>query len=353
MIDLHKNNEEFDEIVHISSNIKANKRTIIGKFDLRDLIFLMLAGIIGILVLTVVVYIFGIKNIIIILPILSIFEIPIITLGFMKTYNMSYIDYLKLKDKSNNSSYRNQTIRRKRDKGDKFLVTIECPIDKISSTVNDLYKIIKFNNIQIKLINNISFITFEIRDKEIIDKLEEILYKELYEYLSINKDIKYVGINDIKNYEKFLKPIKLLNKKYDKKSIEGIGKAKKIISNIKTIDIKNNRYSNLTNILIDNYKKEFMAVYKIILYKQPFNFEIIKLLTNISELTIYANATENFNINDISYVNTYILIIGSEKEINRKKTEVINVLTTNNVLYKEMIEPKIKETLFFIMENKY
>lgn len=353
MIKQFSNIEEFDETVNISSNIKANKRTIIGKFDLKDLIFLMIAFIVGILVLTVVVYIFGVKNIMIILPILSIFEIPIITVGFMKIYNMSYIDYLNLKDKSNNSIYRNQTIKRKKNKNAKFLITIECPIDNINTIVNDLKKILKFNYIQIKIIKNTTFITFEIRDKEIIDKLEEILFKQVYDYIKKSSGLKYLGINDIKLYEKFLRPIKYLNQKYDKKRIKIIENEKKEIDNIKTVDIKNSKYSQLTNILIENYKKEYMVVYKIILYEYPIDFEKIRFLTNISEVTIYTKVDDNFNTNNINLINSYILVVGNKEEVEIKITEIKKMLYSNNILYKEIIEPRIKETLCFIMENNY
>ena len=94
---------EFDGTIYISSNIKDNKNTIIGKFDLRELLFLLIAGVVGIIALSILIAVLGIKNVFVVFIVLAVLEIPIITLGFLKLYNIPAIDYIKMKAKSDNS----------------------------------------------------------------------------------------------------------------------------------------------------------------------------------------------------------------------------------------------------------
>ena len=49
----YRDKNEFTETINISSNIRDNKNTIIGKFDLKDILFILIAGVVGIGVLSI------------------------------------------------------------------------------------------------------------------------------------------------------------------------------------------------------------------------------------------------------------------------------------------------------------
>ena len=161
--------KKFTETINISSNIKANKKTIIGKFDLKDIFFILIASIIGIVVLSFLLIFLSIKNIFIIIIILALFEVPIITLGFLKIHYMTVYDYIKLKNKSDNESYRKQIIKRNIKNHDKYILIFVINDDdiqykKLNIVMNDLKKIIPYENVQIKFEFNVEFLIIEVKN---------------------------------------------------------------------------------------------------------------------------------------------------------------------------------------------
>ena len=146
---------EFDGMINISSNIRDNKNAIIGNFDLQDILFILVAGVIGILMLSFVLVVLSIRNIILIFILLAVVEIPIVTLGFFKIYNMKIIDYIKVKLKSDNKSYRRQIRGIKNKNSEKFIFVIsisDIPLVEFEKVINDLYKIVHFKNIELKIL---------------------------------------------------------------------------------------------------------------------------------------------------------------------------------------------------------
>ena len=120
----YRDKNEFTETINISSNIRDNKNTIIGKFDLKDILFILIAGVVGIGVLSVMLVALSIRNMFLILIVLALFEVPIVTLGFLKLHNIPVLDYIKMKNKSDNKSYRKQILKKIKSKADKYLLTI-------------------------------------------------------------------------------------------------------------------------------------------------------------------------------------------------------------------------------------
>ena len=149
----HKNENTFDGTINISSNIKDNKNTIIGKFDLKDIFFILIAGIVGILILSLMLAVLSIRNMFLIFIVLAIFEVPIVTLGFFKIYNIPIIDYIKMKSKSDNKSYRKQIRKRKKGKEDKFILTIciDYSLDRLEQIMNEFQTIVPYINVEIKI----------------------------------------------------------------------------------------------------------------------------------------------------------------------------------------------------------
>ena len=76
--------EEFDGIINISSDIRKNKRTLIGKYDVKDLIFIGIA-VLAWIILSVIFIILANEDLIPIYAVVLIAVIiPIMYVGFKK-----------------------------------------------------------------------------------------------------------------------------------------------------------------------------------------------------------------------------------------------------------------------------
>ena len=376
----HKDKNEFSETINISSNIKGNKNTIIGKFDLKDILFILIAGVVGIGVLSVLIVVLSIRNLFLILMVLALFEVPIITLGFLKLYNIPVLDYIKMKSKSDNKSYRKQILRKKKSKIDKYIFTIciddvgaratrpceavretymkstgelcEPNFVRLEQVLNDLYAIIQYKNIELKILFNRLYLTIE------VENIKEVLYDKLFYYLRINKDLKYISNEDISNFETYINSLKFNNKKYGKKQDKVLMRNKLKLSKIKKVEETNDRYNYLTNFIIDAKDNEFIEVYKIMLYKSPFSVNIFNELKVFCNITIHLSienehSENNISLLKISFVNTFLDITGTEEEIKFNSVKVKEILDKYNILYKEISEEKVKDSLLFLVENRY
>ena len=381
----YKDKNEFTETINISSNIKDNKNTIIGKFDLKDIFFILVAGIVGIGVLSVLLVVLLIRNMFLILLVLALFEVPIVTLGFLKLHNIPVLDYIKMKNKSDNKSYRKQILKKKRSKSDKYILTIcienvganvglvganACgALNRLEQVVNDLYTIIPYKNIQLKILFNKLYLSIEVED------LSKVKYEKLLDYLRTNKHIKYISNEDINNYETYVNSLKFVDKKYGKKQNKSkatlkikLGK----LSKVKETKIKNDY---LTNRIIDNKDAEFIKVYKFLLYKSPFDINILNELKEFCNITSHIsvnnhdanNIKRKICLSELSFIDTFIDITSrNETKLNVRaklcepaftlgemEEKVKQILDKHHILYKEINEEKVKDSLLFLMENRY
>lgn len=381
----YRDKNEFTETINISSNIRDNKNTIIGKFDLKDILFILIAGVVGIGVLSVMLVALSIRNMFLILIVLALFEVPIVTLGFLKLHNIPVLDYIKMKNKSDNKSYRKQILKKIKSKADKYVVTIcivderarivrpyeesqsctgelyeptstgelrEPQIDRSEQVINDLYEIIYYKNIEIKILFNKIYLTIEVED------LSKVHYDKLFDYLRINKDIKYISNVDISNFEIYINSLKFLDKKYGKKQSKHISELKTKLSKLKKAEEIKDRYDYLTNRIIDIKDTEFTKVYKFLLYKSPFDVNIFDELKGFCNITshIKVEIPKDKNVidfTDLSFVDTFIDITGTKEEINSNSKKVKEILDKHHILYKEISDEKVKDSLLFLMENRY
>ena len=350
-----KKESSFDGSINISSNIKANKNTIIGKFDFRDLMYITVAIVVGILIISILVVLLPFTNIFIIFLILALFEIPIISIGFMNIYNMKLIDYIKMIDKSDNKPYRRQTIRRKQDK-DYYIIPLVLTNEDIGSALKDielvlveLKKYIKFENqYEIKIFNKSIILLIKIKESKFVD------YAGLFRFLRENRDIKYISNDDIKIYSLYLSSLIFIDKKYNKQQLEVFSKEKLKLSRIRPRDLYNEKYYSLTNEIIDKRDNEYLKVLKIVLYKYPFNIDILNKIKEFCDITIYIDLKdEKFSVENINYIDTFILFTGSKENIDVKTKLVLEILNKANIIYKEINEENIRSSIDFIMENRY
>ena len=402
----YKDKNEFTETINISSNIKDNKNTIIGKFDLKDIFFILVAGIVGIGVLSVLLVVLLIRNMFLILLVLALFEVPIVTLGFLKLHNISVLDYIKMKNKSDNKSYRKQILKKKRSKSDKYILTIcienvganvglvganvglvganvglvganvelvganACgALNRLEQVVNDLYTIIPYKNIQLKILFNKLYLSIEVED------LSKVKYEKLLDYLRINKHIKYISNEDIKNYETYINSLKIADKKYGKKHNKIIIKYKSKLNKLEITKETKSKYDYLSNRIIDVKDNEFIKVYKFLLYKSPFDINILNELKEFCNITSHIsvnnqdinNIKRKICLSELSFIDTFIDITSrNEAQLNvaaklcepaftlgEMEEKVKQILDKHHILYKEINEEKVKDSLLFLMENRY
>ena len=352
---------EFDGMINISSNIRDNKNTIIGKFDLRDILFILIAGATGILILSIVLVALSIRNIFIIFIILSFFEIPIVTLGFFRIYNMKIIDYIKLKLKSDNKQYRKQIRSIKNNESEKYIFVLcirDVDLIKFDKIINDLYKLVHFKNIELKILFKNLYLIIE------VENLKDVLYERLFDYLYKNTNIKYVKSEDILNYELYINSLKFINKKYNKEEVKNIKKYRQKINKLKNIKEENKKTEYLANRILTFKNHEYIKVYKFVFYKFPFNLKVFFDLKDICNITSHI-CIENdnkeqgsINLSEMSFVNTFIDFTYVYEDISNKLIEEIEVkikqvLDSYHILYKEIDEEEVKDSILFLMENRY
>ena len=345
---IYKGKNEFSETINISSNIKDNKNTIIGRFDLKDILFILIAGVVGIGVLSVLLVVLSIRNMFVILLVLALFEVPIVTLGFLKLHNIPVLDYIKMKNKSDNKSYRKQIVRRKESKVDKYILGFAVKFCQIEETVNTLHKFIPYENIGLKIEFNKVFLVVEVKESFNIN------YEGLFNYLIPSNTIKFISYEDIKNYETYINSLKFTNKKYSKKFINTINRNKEKLKKLKSADVKGNNCINITNDILSNKEIEYLRVIKIILYKAPFDINIFDKLKDYCSITSHISVkSDTIEFGKLSFVNTFLSIDGNEEEIAKKLIKVCEILDENLILYKEINEEKVKDSLLFLLENDF
>ena len=308
-------NEKFNGTIYINSNINNNKKAIIGNFDLKDLIFILLGTIVGILSMTILFFILKIDSIFICMIVIAIIEIPIITIGFKKVNEIPYLDYIIMNNKSNNSivrSLRNRSIGKK----ERYILSYKLNInnenifDFLDRKVKEISDIFHNKITQIKIGSNGLYLTI------CIDEDCDVNYEKFIINYIKDKELIGLGLEDIKKYNQ-----DIFNR-IIYKSINNIKEQKK-------------------------QNKNYIDVYKVKIYKDPFNNNFIEEIISFCEVTKYYYNGENNNLN------IYITITGDNEEINNKIIKLNNISEKYNILLSEISEEKVKNAISMYMENIY
>lgn len=349
---VYKEQKEFSEKINISSNIKDNKNTIISKFDLKDILFILIAGIVGISMLSVLLVVFSIRNMFLIFIILALIEVPIVTLGFLKIHNIPVLDYIKMRIKSDNSQYRKQILKKRKIKADKYILTICFDFTRLEKIIRELYLFIPYKYLELKVLFGQTYLTLE------VDNISKVLYDKLFDYLRLNRDIKYISNEDIKNYDMYIGSLKFINRKYAKTHNKVILELKLKLNKLKKVDELKDRYDYLTNRIVDLKANEYIKVYKFLLYKSPFDITMFEELKEFCNITSYITIVDiydvqNISLTNFSFVDTFLDVIGNLEEIESNALKINEVLKKYHVLFKEINEEKVKDSLLFLMENRY
>ena len=116
-------NKSFNGQINISRDLRKNKQVVIGKYDIIDIIFLLL----GFLVAIIVSYLLGFSQLKIMDEfsgiLISIFPmLLIISLGFKRTAGIRQFNYIRMKyiDKKSRIRFNRNIVRSK--EGEKYIL---------------------------------------------------------------------------------------------------------------------------------------------------------------------------------------------------------------------------------------
>lgn len=311
--------EEFDGIINISSDIRKNKRTLIGKYDVKDLIFIGIA-VLAWIILSVIFIILANEDLIPIYAIVLItIIIPIMYVGFKKKIDMPMLDYIMMNRKSNNRAIRTQTNINRKNNHPKTFVSFEL-VNNGSISDEDLIKI------KIRELSEI----FDVRATQLVfsDKIfinmsvsltEDFSIIPIYNYLKRNNNIKARKMDDILKFNETIY------------SINPNRKIRKYKNNSKVNDINDK-----------NFKSK---VYKVKLYNEKINYSYIDELRRFAIVVKY--------VNDKEY-DTFICINGDEEEINEKSKFVLECSKRHYIVIEELFEQKnIYNAVTISMNSRY
>lgn len=311
--------DDFDGVINMSSDIRKNKRALIGKFDLKDLVFIGMAIVVWV-VLSTIFIIFANEDLIPLYTVLLLVTIlPIMYVGFRKKIDIPMLDYMIMNYRSRNTSFRTQIDIKKRIKkqNQKYVSSIEIinsislsDDELISKIINELKEILKIENMQIIYCDKI-YIIMEIK----ID--EGFCIIPIYDYLKAHTDVIRVrSVDEIISFNNNLIQEKRMFKMKN----------------------KNKRDSEDSGELITK-------VYKVMLYKEKIDFNYIKSIMQFGIVIKYIEKDE---------YNTFIIIKGMKSEIEDKEKKVIELCKKYYIVICELNENRfIMDAISINMNSRY
>ena len=93
------------------------------------------------------------------------------------------------------------------------------------------------------------------------------------------------------------------------------------------------------------------------MYESPLDLNVFNELKDICDITIHidivGDENDKISLTNLNYVNTFISIGACETRPSDLDSKVKEVLGKYQILYKEIREEKVKDSLLFLMENSY
>ena len=293
----------FNGQVNISRDLRQNKQTVIGKYDLTDIAFLGL----GLGIAIIVAYLLGFSPVKVVDEFTAITisiapMILIISFGFKRVAGIRKINFMRMMSIDKKSKYR---FNRKKDKsqaGEKFLAGFEIDRRYINKYIN---KFLSYDNL---LVLSVRYIQDVETNKQkiyfILDlryKQGESVFEDIVNKFTLNNEIKALSVDDLYKLEENNRirfEAKIDNKKKTKKPILTNLFCKQPLEEVKekSADAKISR----------EYKILMLNLYDIKKYRSFIN--IVKL---------YADVVCYFKKEGkIKFVNTFLVV---ENEIKREK----------------------------------
>lgn len=319
----------FNGQINISRDLRQNKQTVFGKYDLTDIIFLGLGGSVAIIVAYTLGFLLKVVDEYVAIMISLIPMSLIINLGFRRVAGMRHYNFLLLKQIEKKSRYRQNRKREIREEG----VKEEKKIKEINKYILGIEVDKKYVNKYINLFisyENIERIAVHYKKSKIIFMIEikyevgEDILNDLVEKFSLNKNIELLSAKDINNLEeesskRFLVKAKQKKKKKDKDKNE----------EIKNIEEPKIVMMNLYE--VDNYRKFISIIRK--------QVEVVSYFKKIKKT---------------KYVNTFI-VIEEDKKGNKKYEKFKEQCEKYGVVIDNLITEKqgAKRAISYYMTNKF
>lgn len=241
----------FNGQINISRDLRQNKQTVIGRYDLTDIVFLSL----GIGIAIVVAYILGFSPIKVVDEFTAIIisiapMVFIISYGFKRVAGMRKIDYVRMKAIDKKSKYR---VNRKIDKsliGEKHLVGFEIERKYVNKYIR---KFLSYENLavlsvrylkDIKTKKNKIYVMIDLRYKK-----DDSIFYDVFTKFPTNNEIRALPVDEIYELEAELKA-------YDKHkvymlTIYNINNYKRFVSKVK-------RYASIIYYFKKENKKRYV-----------------------------------------------------------------------------------------------
>ena len=241
----------FNGQINISRDLRQNKQTVIGRYDLTDIVFLSL----GIGIAIVVAYILGFSPIKVVDEFTAIIisiapMVFIISYGFKRVAGMRKIDYVRMKAIDKKSKYR---VNRKIDKsliGEKYLVGFEIERKYVNKYIR---KFLSYENLavlsvrylkDIKTKKNKIYVMIDLRYKK-----DDSIFYDVFTKFPTNNEIRALPVDEIYELEEELKA-------YDKHkvymlTIYNINNYKRFVSKVK-------RYASIIYYFKKENKKRYV-----------------------------------------------------------------------------------------------
>ncbi len=301
-----KNMEKnFNGQINISRDLRQNKQTIFGKYDLIDIIFIFFAFSISFLI----GYILGFSKIkifdeftAIIISVIPM--IVILAVGFKKVAGIRLFNYLRfliIDKKTQNRKKFNADITQI---GDKYIIGFLIDRKYINKYINKFFNFENLILMQVRYVKNIK------KSENKIQLLLNLKYKknddifiDIVNKFSFNTELKGLSNDELINYEKNI-DLKFGNKNHQKQNIDII----KNFSFLNKLFIKKDDKEK--EVKIKNSDKHYV-IYMLNIYDNKKYKKFVNKVKRYAEVICYFKKIDNKK-----YVNTFLIV---DREIKRKK----------------------------------
>lgn len=293
----------FNGQINISRDLRRNKQTVIGKYDLTDIAFLGL----GLGTAIIVAYLLGFSPVKVVDEFTAIIisiapMILIISFGFKRVAGIRKINFMRMKSIDKKSKYR---FNRKKDKsqvGERFLAGFEIDRRHVNKYINKFLSYDNLSVLSVRYVKDVEtnkqkiYFILDLRYKKGESILNDVVIK-----FALNNEIKALSVDDIYKLEennKLRLEAKNVYKKKTKKSI--------LTSLLKKQPLEEPKEKSADVSISREYKISMLNLYDIKLYR-----------SFINKVKLYADVVCYFKKEGkTKFVNTFLIV---EDEIKKGK----------------------------------
>ena len=301
----------FNGQIQVSRDLRKNKQVVIGKYDLTDIIFLLL----GFLVAIIISYILGFSPLKVVdefsAIIISIFPmVLILSIGFRRTAGIRQFNYIRMKQLDKKSRVRFNRQFDKTQTGEKFIAGFLVDRKYVNKYINKFMQYENISLLSVRYIKDIDtkknkiYLLLDLRYKR-----DDDIFIDLMEKFSFNKELIGLSYDDLNNLQNDI------DMKFDNRN------NKEFIENpiIQRLFKKYNRKEVEVNAQNDKCKDKIYKVYMLNLYDNKTYKKFINIVKRYTDVICYFKRDGKKK-----FVNTF-LVIEDEIKKGKKLTKVEKV----------------------------